>query len=167
MTPHQAPPGHDQLVVVAADHPSLTAEIERFVMDVRAESRFLGPTAAAAPKPGRTLLARLSEPGPGVRVAGTLDGRVLGLARVDHRGELWVAVTAEHRGRGVGTAIAAELISRCRTLGYTRLVMRSSRRSRAALALGASMGFTVVDLGRGRVDLILDLAPDASATSSA
>jgi GNAT superfamily N-acetyltransferase len=167
MTHPPSPVGHDEVVVVAADHPSLTDEVDRFVMDVRAETRFFGPTAAAAPKPSRTLLARLGEQGSGMRVAATLGGRVIGLARVDDLGELWVAVAAEHRGRGVGTAIAAALIDRCRTLGYTRLVMRSSRRSRAALALGGSMGFTLVELGRGRVDLILDLAEQRGAPSSA
>jgi GNAT superfamily N-acetyltransferase len=77
---------------------------------------------------------------------------------------VWVVVGADHRGRGVGTALAAAVVARSRALGYTRLVMRSSRRSRAALAMGASMGFTVVDLGRGRVDLILDLLPHGATT---
>ena len=72
-----------------------------------------------------------------------------------------MVVARDHRGRGVGRALAAAVVERSRALGYTRLVMRSSRRSRAALTMGASMGFTVVDLGRGRVDLILDLVPQS------
>jgi GNAT superfamily N-acetyltransferase len=154
----------DALVIVAVDHPSLADDIEHFVAAARAEPRRCGPSAAANPKPSRALLAEVSAPGPGFRVAAVLDGLVVAIARVDHRGEVWVVVGADHRGRGVGTALAAAVVARSRALGYTRLVMRSSRRSRAALAMGASMGFTVVDLGRGRVDLILDLLPHGATT---
>jgi GNAT superfamily N-acetyltransferase len=145
--------------IVAADHPSLAEDVDRFLAAARAEPRRCGPSAAANPKPSRSLLASVAATGPGFRVAAVGEGRVLAIARVDHRGEVWMVVGGDQRGRGVGSALAVAIVERSRALGYTRLVMRSSRRSRAALAMGASMGFTLVDRGRGRVDLILDLVP--------
>jgi hypothetical protein len=49
------------------------------------------------------------------------------------------------------------MVDRARSEGCRRLVLRSSRRSRAAVALARSMGFVVVDVGLGRIELILDL----------
>ncbi len=72
-----------------------------------------------------------------------------------------MVVVADARGRGVGLALARAMIDRARADGCRRLVLRSSRRSRAAVALAESMGFVVVDLGRGRIDLILDLVQAA------
>jgi hypothetical protein len=39
------------------------------------------------------------------------------------------------------------------------VVLRSSHRSKAALSMGRTLGFQVVDMGRGRVDLVATLAP--------
>jgi GNAT superfamily N-acetyltransferase len=97
----------------------------------------------------------------GFRIAALHEGRVVGLARVDDDGEVFMVVVAEARGRGVGLALARAMIDRARAGGCRRLVLRSSRRSRAAVALAESMGFVVVDLGRGRIDLILDLVQAA------
>ncbi|HEX6658292.1 MAG TPA: GNAT family N-acetyltransferase, partial [Ilumatobacter sp.] len=84
--------------------------------------------------------------------------RVVGLARVDDHGEVFIVVVAAFRGRGVGLALARAMVDRARSDGCRRLVLRSSPRSRAAVALARSMGFVVVDLGLGRIELILDLA---------
>ena len=86
---------------------------------------------------------------------------MVGLARVDDAGEVFVVVVAAARGRGVGLALARAMVDRARADGVARLVLRSSRRSRAVVALAESMGFVVVDLGRGRIDLILDLVQAA------
>ena len=144
--------------VVSADHPSLDDLVDRFAARLRAEPRRFGTVAGANPKPTRSLVERICRRGDGLRVAALDDGDVVGLARVDASGEVWIAVVPEHRGTGIGTAMAVELVRRARAVGYTGLVLRSSRRSRAAVALGRAMGFTVVDRGRGRIDLVLDLA---------
>ena len=39
--------------------------------------------------------------------------------------------------------------------------IRSSHRSRAVAAIGESLGGTVVDLGRGRIELIFNVGVDA------
>ena len=145
--------------VVSADHPSVDDEVARFAATLRAEPRWFGPSAVANPKPPRSLVDRLCRSGDGLRVAAIEDGEVVGLARVDAAGEVLIAVIPGRRGSGIGTALGAELVRRARLAGCTRLVLRSSRRSRAVGALGRAMGFTTVDVGRGRIDLILDLVP--------
>jgi GNAT superfamily N-acetyltransferase len=70
-----------------------------------------------------------------------------------------VAVSLERRGQGVGTVLARSVVERARALGFVRLCLRSSRRSRAATSLATSMGFMVIERGAGRLDLVLDLAP--------
>ncbi len=150
------------LLIVAADHPSLDGAVARFAGALRAETRYFGPTAAANPKPFPSLVERLSSHHGGFRIAAKLGADVIGMAGVDDHGDVLIAVAESERGRGVGTVLARAVVERARALGFTRLVLRSSRRSRAATALGAAMGFAVVDQGRGRIDLILDLAPVTS-----
>ena len=146
-------------LVVAADHPSLDDDIARFAVGLRAERRYFGPRAAANPKPFPSLIERISVRGSGFRFAAIDEGRVIGLARIDEPGEMLIAVAEHRRGQGVGKVLAGAAVERARELGYRRLLMRSSRRSRAARAMGETMGFMVVDQGRGRIDLILDLSP--------
>lgn len=164
--------------IVAADHPSLDRAIDRFGSQLRHETRYFGPTAAANPKPYPSLVDGLARSGPaqqdpvrgnsggvggGFRLAAVAGREVIALARVDDAGEILVAVAADHRGRGVGTSLVRALIGHARNVGYGRLRMRSCHRSRAVTSLGVSMGFMVVDYGRGRIDLILDLVPAASS----
>jgi GNAT superfamily N-acetyltransferase len=143
--------------VVSADHPSLDDEVERFAARLHAERRYFGPSASANPKPPRSLIEGVRQRGHGISVAALVGNDVIGLARVDARGDVLVAVDAEHRGAGAGTAMCAELVRRARAAGVTRLVLRGSRRSHAVAALGRTMGCSVIDQGRGRVDLILHL----------
>lgn len=157
---------HFQGAVVSADHPSLDDDVAAFAAALRAEPRYFGPRSSANPKPTRSLIDRVCSRGDGVAVAALDEGAVVGLARVDDAGEVLIAVRPDQRGTGVGTALAATLVERARAAGYTRLVLRSSRRSRAATALGRTMGFTVVDVGRGRVELFLDLDRTPGRTSA-
>ena len=145
------------LRITAADHPSLDGGIERFADEIKAEPRYFGRPDGTGPKPFPSLVARVCSRESGFRIAALHEGRVVGLARVDDEGEAFVVVVAAARGRGVGLALARAMVDRARADGCTRLVLRSSRRSRAAVALAESMGFVLVDLGRGRIDLILDL----------
>ena len=150
------------LLIVAADHPSLDGDVARFADALRTETRYFGPAAAANPKPFPSLVERLCSRQSGFRIAAKRGADVVGMAGVDDHGNVLIAVAEHQRGNGVGTVLARAVVERARTLGFTRLVLRSSRRSRAATALGAAMGFAVVDHGRGRIDLILDLVPVTS-----
>jgi GNAT superfamily N-acetyltransferase len=154
-----------EIVIVTPDHPSLEDAVQRFLTELRRETRFFGPSSTANPKPfpslvnGLALVDGLGSGGKGFRLAAFRSGRILGMTRISESGMVLVAVTPDARGCGVGTALMRAGIERSRRFGYSRLSLRSSRRSRAAQALATSMGFLAVDYGRGRVDLILDLHP--------
>ncbi len=141
-------------IVVAADHPSLDDQVATFVESVRDEPRYFGPTARRNPKPFPSLLTELQQRG-GFRLAAMTDGRITGLVRVDDNGGVFIAVLAEHRGRGTGTLLLGAAIARAARLRFGRLELRSTRRSGAMRRLGDRLGCTAVDLGRGRVDLLL------------
>lgn len=141
-------------IVVAADHPSLDDQVAVFVAGLRDESRYFGPAARRNPKPFPSLLAELQQRG-GFRLAAMTEGHVTGVVRVDDDGCVHIAVAAEHRGCGIGTMLLGAAIERAEQLHFGRLVLRSTRRSRAVRRLGEGLGCTSVDVGRGRVDLIL------------
>ena len=143
-------------VIVAADHPSLDHDVDRFLDDLRAEPRFFGPSARNNPKPFPSLISALAERG-GFRLALVDNGAIIGLVRVDRAGSVWIAIAASHRGRGLGTQIGRAALERGIALNYQRLVIRSTKRSKAVRRLGEQLGCVVVESGRGRTDLILDL----------
>ena len=147
--------------IVAADHPSVDRDVDHFLDALRSEPRYFGPSARSNPKPFPSLIEAFAER-TGFRLAASIDGRICGLVRVDPSGDVAIAVAADHRGRGVGTVLGQAALARAIELGYRRLVMRSSRRSRAARRVGEALGCTVVDVGRGRTDLIVDLAAGAT-----
>jgi GNAT superfamily N-acetyltransferase len=148
----------EEILITAADHPSLAGDIDRFIAHLHAEHRYFGPTARSNPKPSRSLIQSLQGRG-GFRMAAIECGRIIALARVDGGGELFMAVGAEHRGRGVGVELGRAVALRARQLNYTRLVLRSSRRSRAARRIGDELGCIVIDGPHGRTDFIIDLLP--------
>lgn len=144
------------VLIIAADHPSLGGDIDDFLDRVQREQRYFGPSARTNPKPSRTLVDALRRRG-GFRMAAMLDGRIVGLARIDGAGELFIAVGPGHRGVGIGTALGRAAAERARELHYGRIMMRSTRRSRAARRVGEALGCIIVDRERGRTDLIIDL----------
>jgi GNAT superfamily N-acetyltransferase len=146
-------------LVVAADHPSLIEARERFAATLRAEQRFFG-RASAEPKPFPSLIAKLLADD-GLRLAAAVDGEIIGLACLRADGEAAVAVIEQWRNRGVATELVRTVIVRGRQLGHGRIFLRSSHRSRAVAAMGDALGATVVDLGRGRIELIFDAESDA------
>lgn len=143
-----------EAVVVAADHPSLDDQVAMFVDTVRDEPRYFGPTARRNPKPFPSLLSQLQQRG-GFRLAAMDDGHIVGLVRVDDDGCVHIAVAAEHRGQGTGTMLLSAATARAAHLQFGRLVLHSTRRSRAVRRLGERLGCTTIDLGGGRVDVIL------------
>ena len=147
-----------EALIVAADHPSLAGDIDEFLTRLQVERRYFGPTASSRPKPSRTLLASLRQRG-GFRMAIFVESQVVGLARIDGAGELFLAVAPEYRNEGLGTELGRAMVERARQLHYTRLVMRSSHRSGAVRRVGDELGCVVVDGRHGRTEFILDLLP--------
>jgi len=142
--------------IVAADHPSLAGDIDVFLDRVEREQRWFGPSGRTNAKPFRSLIEAVRARG-GFRMAAIECGRIVGLARVDGAGELFLVVGAEHRGRGIGSTLGRAVAVRAHDLRYTRLVLRTTRRGLAARRIGEQLGAISVDLGRGRTELILDL----------
>ncbi len=155
-------------VMVAPAHPSLDGAVRRFCDELRAETRYFGRRASAAPKPAASLVRRLGAPAPGIGVAALVEGELVGLARIDDDApggpELLVAVARSWRGRGVALALGQEIVARAHRAGMARIVLRTSYRRSDLRELGDALGFQVVDLGQGRLDLVRRLAP---ATRSA
>jgi GNAT superfamily N-acetyltransferase len=146
----------DEICIAAADHPSLDGDVETFLGRLQAEERYFGPSARSNPKPSRSLISSLRAHG-GFRMAAVECGQIIGLARIDGAGELFMAVDAEHRSRGLGIALGRAMAHRARHLHYTRIVMRSTKRSRAARRIGEELGCVVVEGHHGRTDFIIDL----------
>jgi GNAT superfamily N-acetyltransferase len=149
--------GSADVSVVAAEHPSLDGEVAEFVAGLRAERRFFGPSGSANPKPFPSLIAQLEQAG-GFRLAAMSAGRVIGLVRVDEGGSVFIAVASDHRGHGIGVTLLNTALERAANLRYGRLVIRSSRRSRAVRRVGERFGCVVVDGGRGRTEVILSVS---------
>ena len=148
----------DEICVAAADHPSLDGDVDAFLARLRAEQRYFGPSARSNPKPSRSLISSLRGRG-GFRMAAGEGGQISGLARVDGAGELFMAVDAEHRGRGIGGELGRGMARRARQLHYTRIALRSTGRSQAARRIGEDLGCIVIDGHDGRTEFILDLLP--------
>jgi GNAT superfamily N-acetyltransferase len=150
---------HDSggILVVDAQHPSLGAELDRFFDALRDEPRYFGPSASANPKPFRSLIEALRSP-EGVRMAAIECGRAVGLARVDTSGELFIAIVNDRRGTGVGTTLGRAVLDRAAEAGYRRVVLRTTRRSRAARRVGEQLGCVLVERARGRTEMVVDPA---------
>ncbi len=161
--------GHDnhmnltsEIRIVAADHPTFDRHIAQFLAELRAERRFFGPSASTNPKPFPSLIAGLEGRG-GFRVAAIECDRILGLARVDGAGELLIAVSENRRGIGIGTMLGRAATERAADLHYGRIVLRSTRRSRAARRVGEQLGCLVVEHARGRTDLFIPVGRQAQS----
>lgn len=142
-------------VIVSVDHPSFARDIDRFLDELRTEPRYFGPTASTNPKPFPSLIEALRGRG-GFRLAAVESGRIVGLARIDGAGEMFLAVVADRRGSGIGVALCRRALLRAAELHYRKVVVRSSRRSRAARRMAEQIGCLVVEHDRGRTDLVLD-----------
>jgi RimJ/RimL family protein N-acetyltransferase len=140
--------------IVGVDNPSFGRDIDRFLDELRNEPRYFGPTASTNPKPFPSLIEALRGRG-GFRVAAVECGRIIGMARINGAGELFLAVVADRRGSGIGQALGRAALERAADLHYRKVVFRSTRRSRAARRVAEQLGCVVVDHQHGRTDLIL------------
>jgi GNAT superfamily N-acetyltransferase len=146
-----------RLLLAAADHPSLDGALADFADRLRSERRSFGPAAISNPKPTASLVDRLSRRGDGFATAAMLDGVVVGVCRIGPDGDVAIAVDPSHRGVGIGAALLRVGVDRAPRYGIDRLVLRTSRRGRAAHRLAARLGFERWDGERGTVESVLDL----------
>lgn len=94
--------------------------------------------AEVAPGQGAFFVARDDGQPVGCGAVRLLDAQTAELKRM--------YVAPEHRGRGVGRALVAELEAEARRLGATRIVLETGVRQDRALALYRSCGFEVIPL---------------------
>lgn len=148
------------MLIVSIDHPSLTETVETFLQELRAEKRYFGAAARTGSKPFPSLINRLAH-ADGTRVGVFDDGRLVGLARVGGDSIVTVAVAADRRDQGIGADLLRTLLERAREQGHRRVVLPVSRRSDALVSVADDLGAVVVDLGRGRIDVIFEFACEA------
>jgi GNAT superfamily N-acetyltransferase len=146
----------DVMRIVAINHPSLTASVDGFLHELRAEKRFFGRPSGWGTKPYPSLIARLADPA-GLRMGAVEGGRLIALANVDGDGEVALAIVADRRGCGIGADLLSTLLRRAQRVGFRRLVLPTTYRSPALLAIADVLGAVAVEVGRGRVDLIFDV----------
>ena len=161
MQPMDAP----TIRLVAADHPCLDDATQCFAEELRAERRYFGVGARDVSKPFPSVIADVTRRD-GLRMALVEDHRVVALARIDDRATVMMAVVADRRRSGLGTRLMRALVERAHRSGFDRIVMPASFRSASLVELGETLGASVVDLGRGRIDLIFE-AHAARAPASA
>jgi len=147
--------GLNEIHVVDAIHPSLDDQLDRFFDELHDEPRYFGPSASGNPKPYRSLVDSLRRRD-GIRLAAMECGRIVGVARVDAGGELLIAVTADRRGIGIGTTLGHAAVQRAACQGQRRVVLRTTRRHRAARKVGEHLGGQQVERTRGKTEFILD-----------
>jgi L-amino acid N-acyltransferase YncA len=89
-----------------------------------------------------------------------------------HLGEIWIQVSARHRGRGLGRHLANEISGLSRALGLRKFVARMTPDQKGAIATFERLGFAreailqdfVVD-SAGRTRDLLVLARDVPAST--
>ena len=111
---------NSDLRIVAVDHSSLARDVEMFLDELRSESRLVGPTARTNPEPFVLLIVVLGRR-TGFRMGVVECGRLVGLARIDRAGQVFMAITADRRGNGVGTLLCEAMVERAIGLGYHHL----------------------------------------------
>lgn len=149
---------HPDVLVVAADHPSLDGAIASFGAELRAEPRYFGRRGQRAARPSPWLVERLTTPGCRHRLAGMIDGNVAAVAALDDDApdgpELLIAVAAPWRQQGLAFALGREIVARATERGLQRIVLRTSYKSSDVRQAGYDLGLEPVDLGRGCLALV-------------
>ena len=86
------------------------------------------------------------------------------MSLVEHGGSEIIAVVQQQRRQDIGRQLLHATLERADAYGHERVTFRSSWRSRAFVGLAESIGATVVDHGRGRVDLAFQVESAALVT---
>jgi RimJ/RimL family protein N-acetyltransferase len=127
--------------------------------------RFLGPKPTLSPRE-LTYLTEVDHVGHEAIVAFDEAGdRMVGVARYavwqgsDDTADVAVTVADDWHGRGLGTALVADVLQRARANGIKRLTGSTMWDNAAAAALLRRLGFRAVGSGDGAIDFRLDLAP--------
>jgi GNAT superfamily N-acetyltransferase len=144
-------------VLVALAHPSLEQAVAVFAEELSCEQRFFG---TAAPRIPRASLENLTTRG-GIRLGLMVGDQLVAMSRVEHDGAAVIAVVQRFRGQGLGRHLLESTLRRAATHGHDRITFRSSWRSRSFIGLAESTGATVVDHGRGRIDLVFAVGRSA------
>ena len=142
----------DRLLVALA-HPSLEQAIALFADELAREQRFFG---TAAPKLPLSSLECLTTHG-GIRLGMMVEQRLIGMSLVEPDGSAFIAVAQHQRRRGVGRQLLHATLQRAAAHGHDRVTFRSSWRCKAFVRLAESVDATVVDHGRGRIDLVFQV----------
>jgi ribosomal protein S18 acetylase RimI-like enzyme len=143
----------------AGDRPA----IERFLARVPAGDRTFFKEDVEQPG----VLDAWTRPGP-ARALAVEDGDVVGFGAVvplygwsSHVGEVRVIVDPDHRGRGIGRALARRAIVDAIALGLTRMVVEVVADQEATVAMFRSLGFDpealLTDHVRDRTGALRDL----------
>ena len=140
-------------LIVALGHPSVEQAIAAFAAELAREQRFFG---TAAPRLPASSLSSLTTHG-GIRLGTMVGQRLIGMSLVDHGGAAIIAIVQQQRRQGVGRHLLDATLRRAAAHGHERVTFRSSWRSRAFVGLAESVGATVVDHGRGRIDLVFEV----------
>ena len=111
---------------------------------------------ASNPKPFPSLVRKVTDPRR-VRFGVMTEHGLVAMASLSHDGEISMAVAAEHRGLGFGTKLLTHVIQVAEHAEFGRIFMTTSRRGGPIPHLGQRLGWTVVEVSAGRLDLFLDL----------
>jgi RimJ/RimL family protein N-acetyltransferase len=127
--------------------------------------RFLGPKTTLSPRE-LTYLTEVDHVGHEAVVAFDPTGcRMIGVARYavwpgsDEEADVAVTVIDDWHGRGLGSALAADVVAAARANGIKRLTGSTMWDNAPAAALLRRLGFRAVGSGDGAIDFRLDLAP--------
>lgn len=88
-------------------------------------------------------------------------GRIIRYAEAPTDADVAVTVVDEWQGRGVATALLAELV-RVRPVGVTRLVTRVAADNPASLAMLQRLGPTTATGAEATLDVVVELPPEGS-----
>lgn len=108
------------LLVIAVDHPSLDGALDAFLDELRAETSGARRRTAGGRSPSPDLVERLAADRT-MRLGVLAGRRLVAVASVDNDGAVALAVTRDHRRRGVARELMEVVTTRAAAIGYPPL----------------------------------------------
>jgi GNAT superfamily N-acetyltransferase len=108
------------LLVIAVDHPSLDGALDTFLDELRAETHRADRRRVSGRSPSPQLVERLAA-GRTMRLGVLAGRRLVALASVDNDGAVALAVSRDHRRRGVAKELMEVVTARATAIGYPPL----------------------------------------------